>query len=751
MNNPDQVLHVQGLSTFVDDVPLPEDTLHAAVFVAPAAHGRITRLDISKARAFAGIRDIFTWQHIPGKNQIGHILHDEPLLAENIFEYFGQPIAVVIGETPAIARRALKLIELEYEALPPILDARQAYTQGKIMGQERVFSCGDLAAGWSQCQYIVSNSVESGAQEHLYLETQSAVAIPLEGNRIKIFSSTQSPAAVQKTAADILGVALNQIEVDVPRIGGGFGGKEDQANAWAAMAALAAAKLKKTVKLILPRSKDLAITGKRHPYSSDFKIGLTAALKIVAYEVTYYQNAGAFADLSTAILERTMFHCTNSYFIPNVHAKGIACRTNLPPNTAFRGFGGPQAMFVLECAIYEAARKLKISPLEIQKQNLIAEGQTFPYGMAAKNNHAQKCWDLAWHDYQVDEKIREVNQFNHLSPRQKKGLALMPVCFGISFTNTLLNQASALVHVYNDGSVSISSGAVEMGQGVNEKLRKVAASIFSISEARIRIEPTNTTRIANMSPTAASTGADLNGNATRIACEEILNRLKAAMPKFLGTDPNDNYEIKNEILYHNTGKTSFTWEELVLHAYRQRISLSAHAFYATPGIYFDKTREKGNPFAYHVNGTAVIEVTLDCLRGIFEIDFVSVVHDAGKRLAPLIDLGQVEGGIVQGLGWMTLEEIQHSVDGKLLTNTLSTYKVPDIFFIPKNLQVKFFNNEENHDGVLGAKAIGEPPFMYGIGVYFALRNAMQAFKPDLRMPYAAPLTHEKILKGLYSG
>lgn len=745
MENYDIKLHVQGVSQFIDDLTIPDDTLFASVFTAPASHGRITKLNTSKAKALDGVCDIFIAKDIPGKNQIGHIIEDEPLFAENIFEYAGQSIALIVAQTNQIAKRALQYIELEYEPLPAIYDAREAYKQGKIIGQERLFSCGDIESSWSQSKYIFSNKVESGAQEHLYLEPQSAISIPAESNRIKIFSSTQSPSAVQKTASNILGLPMNQIEVDVIRIGGGFGGKEDQANAYAAMTALAAYKLNKSVKLILPRHKDISITGKRHPYSSDFKIGLSEDLKILAYEVTYYQNAGAYTDLSTAILERTMFHSTNSYFIPNVKAKGISCRTNLPPNTAFRGFGGPQAMFVLECAIYEAAKQLNIPPFEIQKRNLIEQGQTFPYGMAAKSSNAKKCWNIAWNDFNVDEKNKNCIEFNKSNKEKKKGIALMPVCFGISFTNTFLNQASALVHIYNDGSVSISTGAIEMGQGVNEKIRKVAANIFSISEDRIRIESTNTTRIANISPTAASTGPDLNGNATRIACEEILKRLKSSIPKFLGTNPGDKYEIKNEIIYHNNKKTELTWEEVIIRTYRERISLSSHAFYAIPGIYFDRTKEKGEPFAYHVNGTAVIEITLDCTRGIFDIDSVEVIHDTGNSFAPLIDRGQMEGGIVQGIGWMTMEEILHSQDGKVLTNTLSTYKVPDIFSIPKKLEIKFLEDEINNDGILGAKAIGEPPFMYGIGIYFAILNAIREYNHNLKIAYSAPMTNEKIL------
>jgi xanthine dehydrogenase large subunit len=745
MKNHDTKLHVQGMSQFTDDITLPGDLLYATVFTAPSSHGIIKRLDLSLAKKTDGIVDILSSEDIPGTNQIGHIIHDEPLLAEKVFEYAGQPIALVVGKTQRVTQRAAKLIGLEYENFPAIYDARVAYENGKIIGNERIFEFGNTATVWKKCKYVYSNKVESGAQEHLYLETHGAVAIPLESGRMKIISSTQSPSGVQKTVADVLGVPLNQVEVDVIRLGGGFGGKEDQANVWAALAAMASSRLKKPVKLILPRHLDITITGKRHPYSSDFTIGLSEDLKILAYEVTYFQNAGAYADLSPAILERTMFHCTNSYFIPNVKAKGISCKTNLPPNTAFRGFGGPQAMFVIECAIEEAASKLQLDANDIRRKNFISKGEAFPYGMQAQTNNAKICTDIAFKEYNVKQRIQQIHKYNDRHTDHKKGLAVMPVCFGISFTNTFLNQAGALVHIYTDGSISISTGAIEMGQGVNEKIRKVAATIFSVADERIMVESTNTTRIANMSPTAASTGADMNGNATRIACEEIRKRILSSIPGLFNAGAEDRFDIINEFVYHNRKKTTMGWEELIGKIYRERISLSSHAFYATPEIFFDRTKEKGCPFSYHVQGTAIVEVTLDCLLGNYTIDAVDVIHDTGSSFAPLIDMGQMEGGIVQGLGWMTMEEVVHSGEGKLLSNTLSTYKVPDIFSVPQRIQVKFLDKTQKDKGIFGSKAIGEPPFMYGIGVFFALMNAIKSFRPDLEIIYSAPLTNEKIL------
>lgn len=748
MNNKDTELHVRGQSVFTGDLNLPEHCLFAAVFTAPYAHGKVTHIDHGSAEKMEGVVRVLTAKDIPGSNQIGHIVADEPLLAEEEFTYIGQPIALVLAESHKIAQKALAQIQISYEKLPIITDPREAYQKGNIIGEERVFSCGDILAQ-NECTFLYEGRVDSGAQEHLYLETQVALAIPVEKDKIKIVSSTQSPSSVQHAVAEVLGLSQNCIESEVLRLGGGFGGKEGQASTWAALAALGTFQTNRAVNLTLPRKTDLSVTGKRHPYSSDFKIGLDKNLKIIYFEVMYYQNAGACADLSGSILERTLFHATNSYFIPNVKVKAVSCRTNLAPNTAFRGFGGPQAMFVIESAIYEAARQLQIPAFRIQQANIITAGQRFPYGMAMQENNAKVCFDEALRKYGFEEKLQKIRKFNAQNKFLKKGISVMPVCFGISFTTTFLNQASSLVHIYSDGSIGISTGAVEMGQGVNEKIRKIAARTLGVSVDRIRTETTNTTRIANISPTAASTGTDLNGNATLLACQELRNRLLHFLPTLTGQGGESDYAIiEGQVLYHNR-PSGFNWNQLIINAYRSRINLSSYAFYATPGISYDKKSEKGIPFAYHVCGTAITRLTADCLRGTYVIDSVEVIHDTGASLDPTIDLGQIEGGIVQGIGWITMEEILHSKDGKLITNTLSTYKVPDIFFSPKEISVHFLSAFDPSKGVLGAKATGEPPLMYGIGVYFALLEAARAFLPEMAVPYSAPMTHERFLMMLY--
>jgi xanthine dehydrogenase large subunit len=514
---------VRGESLYLDDIPLIQGTLFGAAFGSPIAHGTISELDTSDAAALPGVIQIFTYKDIPGANQIGGIVPDEPLLADHEVHFCGMPIAFVVADSIDAARAAVKKIKVTIEPLPVITDPREAQALGELIVPARTFQLGNTADCWQQCKHIFEGRADTNGQEHLYIETQGAYAVPQEHNAIKIYSSTQGPTAVQRAVCSVLGLPMHLIEVEVNRLGGGFGGKEDQANTWAALCALAAHHLKRPVKYSLHRMEDMAMTGKRHPYSADFKIGLNDDLKIIAYEVTFYQNAGAAADLSPAVLERTLFHCTNSYYIPNVKATAYSCRTHLPPNTAFRGFGGPQGMFMIEAAITKAAEALRVDASTIQEKNLLQTGDEFPYGQKAQSE-APECWHKAKELYDLTTLRNKVENFNAANKLQRKGLACMPVCFGISFTKTLMNQARSLVHVYTDGSVGITTGAVEMGQGVNTKILQVAAQVFSIQPNKIKIHTTNTFKIANTSPSAASATADLNGKATLLACTAIANR-----------------------------------------------------------------------------------------------------------------------------------------------------------------------------------------------------------------------------------
>ena len=736
MKHDDALLHVRGEAHYVRDIPVPWGTLYAAPVPSSSAHGTIRTIDAARAASVPGVRAVLTAADIPGQNQIGNIIPDEPLLASGAVDYIGQPLALVVADSMDAARRARPFVEVEVEPLAPVFDPRLAFARGEIIGPSRTFALGDVDSAWPRCSVVVSGRADSGGQEHMYLETQSALAVPRDDGGLKVFSATQSPTLVQRTIASVLGLAMHQVEVEVPRLGGAFGGKEDQATSWAALAALAAFRLGRPVKVVLDRKEDASWTGKRHPYSSDYKIGLTQDGRILAYEVRFYQNAGAAADLSPAILERTLFHATGSYFIPNVRAAAASCRTHLPPFTAFRGFGAPQAMFVIEAAIAQAAAELGLPAADIQRRNLLRRDDELPYGMRLESDGPVRCWEELDRRHGLSSLRARADAFNRGHALTKKGLAVMPVCFGISFTTTLLNQAASLVHVYTDGSVGVSTAAVEMGQGVNRKIRRVAARTLGIDLGRVRMESTNTARVANTSPTAASSAADLNGEATRLACLQIVERLRQALAAERGT-PAEDIVLEDE-----------DWEKLVVWAYARRVPLSAYAHYATPGIHFDKTKEKGRPFAYHAVGTAVVEATIDGLRGIPRIDSVKVVHDVGRSLDPATDLGQVEGALIQGLGWMTCEELVYSPLGKILTDSLSTYKVPDIRMTPE-VEVAFLEGGPPPAGILGSKTVGEPPFMYGIGAYFAIVDALRAFRPDLPLAFLqAPWTAERTFRAL---
>ena len=748
MSNPEAINHSTGRSQYLDDIPVLKNTLYGVIFGSPSARGNIADLDFSEALAATGVHGIFTHKDIPGKNDIGGIISDETLFAEGEVHYRGQPVALVIADNEHNARKAAKLIRITVNELEPVTDPRVAKENGQLLIPSRTFRMGDVSAAWGECDFIIEGRADCGAQEHLYLETQGAYAYPTDNGSVRIHSSTQSPTLVQKVAARVLSLPMNSVEVDVARLGGAFGGKEDQATFVAVMAALSSSLLQRPVKITLSRGDDMRMTGKRHPYSADFRIGLTKDYRIKAYSAVMYQNGGAAADLSPAIMERTLFHSTNAYFIPNTEVTVHSCRTNLPPNTAFRGFGAPQGMFVIEAAIAKAAGEMKVPARIIQQANLLKDNDVFQYGQVALDVNIGKCFAELDREFKIVQIEKEIADFNRSNTIYRKGMALMPVCFGISFTNTSMNHARAMVHIYQDGSIGISTGAVEMGQGVNARLAKVAAGAFSVSQDRIKIETTNTTRVANTSPTAASTGADLNGNALLIACNKLTERLKDVAASLIGRNA-EEVVLREERVFRNGVPTDITWEKLVREAFLRRIALTENGHYATPLIFFDKSKEKGHPFAYHVYGTAVVTVVLDCLRGIYRIEKVLIVHDFGNNINPDIDRGQLEGGVMQGIGWMTMEEVLFSSEGRMLTDSLSTYKVPDIYSAPEILEFRALETEGPGLALLKSKAIGEPPFMYGIAAYFALQNAIRSFNPSWSPDFHAPMTPEKVLMRLY--
>lgn len=738
-------LLARGEARFTGDLPLPPGTLHAMVATSPQSHARFSRIDLSAALAEPGVVAALTAADIPGHNDIGNLFRGEPLLAVEEVHCVGEPYALLVADSADAAWRGAQKVSADWQPLPAIFDVRAAYAAGQLIQPPRTFALGDVDAAWADCTTIVSGRVELGSAEHVYMETQCALAIPRDDGGLKIHSATQSPSGVHKAVAAITGLPMHLVEVEVERLGGGFGGKEEQATPWACLAALAAQHLRRPVRLQLDRPDDIRLTGKRHPYSADYRLGLDAQGNFLAYEATLYQNAGCTADLSTAILERSLFHATNAYRLPNVRVTAASCRTNLPSNTAFRGFGAPQAIFVIEAAIRRAARQLGVAPESLQRQNLLRTGDAFPYGMAATDERATACWDELSSHFDLAGRQQAIAQFNASGSRLRKGLAVVPVCFGISFTATLLNQAEALLHIYVDGSVSITTGAVEMGQGVQHRIRRVVALTLGIDEARIHVDSTSTRSVANVSPTAASTGADLNGEAARQAALRVLTGLRPLAAELLGCPP-EAVVFAKDAATQADGR-SIPWPELVAAAYARRLPLSALAHYATPGLHFDPTRNQGRPFAYHVMGAALVEATVDVLRGTGRIDRVAVVHDVGRCLDPAIDRGQIEGAIVQGIGWMTSEEILHDAQGRLLTDTLASYKIPDLYDAPA-IDIRL-RQDAGEAGLLGSKAVGEPPLVYGLGAYFALREAMAAWRPLPDEVQQTPLTAERIFTQLH--
>jgi xanthine dehydrogenase large subunit len=748
MKNTDSKGHVTGQSIYIDDIPEHAGTLHGAMVLSPIAHGTIKSIDYKAAQNTSGVIRIITPDDIPGENQIGSIVLDEQLFASPEVHFIGQPIALVLAISEEIAWLAAGKVSFDIEEHKAITSPREAAKNHSFLVPPRSFQQGDTVKAWNNCTHIIEGKATSAGQEHLYLETQGSYALPLENGNIKIHSSTQGPTAVQKIVARVLDYPMHKIEVDVNRLGGGFGGKEDQATPWAVMASLGVYLTGKAVKITLPRHIDLMITGKRHPYDYDFKIGLSDDLKIIAFEADYFQNGGAATDLSPAIMERTLFHITNAYYIPNVKGTVYSCRTNLPPNTAFRGFGAPQAIFLMETAIAKAAEKIGVNADVIQQKNLISIGNTFPYGQAPDQDNATAVWKQFDRQFNLEKIKKEINLFNKNNQLKKKGFSLTPICFGISFTNQTMNQARALVHIYQDGSIGVSTGAVEMGQGVNTKMMQVAATVLSVDVSRVKIESTNTTRVANTSPTAASSGADLNGKALEIACNNLKQRLIDVAAETLKTTPS-KIEIVNEKILHNGIETKMLWEELVMTAHLARVGLTENGHYATPDIHFDKSKEKGHPFAYYVFGMAGTTATIDTLRGTYEIDKVDIVHDFGKTMNRIIDYGQIEGAVVQGIGWMTIEDLVFDETGRMLSNSLSTYKVPDIYSAPNEINIEELETDGNNHAILKSKAVGEPPFNYGIGAFLAIQNAMKAFRNDYSINTNAPISHEKVLMGLY--
>lgn len=745
-------LHVTGKSKFIGEDNKPEGLLYARFLLSPIAHATILKLDVSKAREMTNITAVFTCKDVPGVNQIGHVIKDEPLFPEKEIMYVGQPLAMVLSPYPLVADKAVKLIELEYKELHPIFDIDEADKKKEWYIPERKIENGKVQTELKTAKHTLSGVVESSNQEHFYMETQRCWAVPGEGNTLTLYSATQSTMEVQEVMSHVLGIPANQIVLDVRRLGGAFGGKERAGTLWACLAGLGAFITQKPVEVKLDRVEDMLATGKRHPFKSRYKVGFDDKGKITAYDIELLANGGAYADLSVAILERAMFHAENAYHIPDICIRGRACRTNLPPNTAFRGFGAPQGIFVIENVIEQIAHKLKLDPLEVRLRNLYKTGDIAPYGQPVKETNMKSLFARLKTISSYDKLKADVDKFNKQNKTMKQGIGIVPVKFGISFTTALLNQGSALIWIYIDGTVSVTTGGIEMGQEVNSKVAIIVAKVLGISFDNIRVESSNSQRVGNASPTAASTGTDINGNAARLAAEQIRERLVKLAAELLSKKTNkklkdsDILMADDKALVKTNPKLFINFPDLIRIAYNSRIALGAHGYYATPEVHFDRDKGKGHPFAYYVYGAALVRVEIDTLTGNSRLLDTYIVHETAPSLHDDIDRGQIIGAFIQAMGWCTMEEIPHDEKGRYLALSPSTYKIPGIRDLPERMVVEMVQSPCKQASVLGSKAVGEPPFIYGEAVWFALQHAIESVGYGKEIaPLKFPATPEAIL------
>lgn len=743
-------LHVSGTATYIDDIAAPAGCLHAYVLKSPHAHAKILRIDTSACH-IAGVHGVMTAADVPGVNDVAPVFAGDPVFAADEVLYAGQSVLAVAAESIDIARRAAHLAVIEYEVLPAILDVHEALRQQRFVGETYQMKTGDAAKALAAAPQRINGTLDIGGQDHFYLEGQIALATPHENGEMHCWSSTQHPSEVQHLIAKVLAIPDHNVTVEVRRMGGAFGGKESQASLIACVAALLARRTGRAVKLRLDRDDDMIMTGKRHGFHITYDVGFDADGRIHALDMQQLVDCGMSPDLSNAIADRAMFHADNCYFLPHATITSYRCFTHKVSNTAFRGFGGPQGMLAIEYVVDEIARHLGLAPDAVRRVNFYdAQGavqnrNVTHYGMMVEDCIIADIFSQLEKTSDYQARRAAVEKFNADNPVLKKGIALTPVKFGISFTLTMLNQAGALVHVYKDGSVQLNHGGTEMGQGLHTKVSQIVADVFGLALDRVRITATNTSKVPNTSATAASSGTDLNGKAAEAAAHTIRGRLaEFAAQQVSGIAPQDVIFANGRV---SAGGQSWTFKELVNLAYMNRISLSATGFYKTPKIFWDREKAQGRPFFYFAYGAAVSEVVVDMLTGEYKILRADILHDVGHSLNPAIDRGQIEGGFVQGAGWLTTEELWWDAKGILKTHAPSTYKIPTGRDVPDDFRVALYDGANAEDTVYKSKAVGEPPLMLGISVFLALRDAV-ARAGAARPVLSAPATPEAVLRAL---
>ena len=722
--------HVTGTALYTDDLLARfPNLLHAWPVTAPHAHARVTSIDAVPALDEPGVLTTLTAADVPGEGDSGPSRRDEPLFPGEVM-FHRQPVAWVLGETLDAAQRGAARVRVEYEPLPAILTIDQAIDAGSFLTDQLRLSRGDVSV-LDTSAVRIDGELFIGGQEHFYLETQAAAAFVDESGGIVAYSSTQHPSETQEIIARALGLHRNQVTVECVRMGGAFGGKETQANAWAAIAALGAWKTGRPVRVRLTRELDMATTGKRHPYLVRYSAGFSPDGRIEALKIAFFSDGGWSLDLSEPIMWRSLFHCDNAYYLPNVEATGRVCGTHKTSQTAFRGFGGPQAMVAIEDILSQAAQRLSIPGDVIRARNFYRDGQTTHYGQVVEDApRIGRIWEQVKASSAFETRRAEIAAFNARHEDEKRGIAITPVKFGISFTATFFNQGGALVLIYRDGTVQVNHGGTEMGQGLFTKIRQIAADTLGVTEDRIRLMPTRTDKVPNTSATAASAGTDLNGAAVADACAQLRARLDAVAA---------GMKDAGRTL---SGPPSFA--ELCEAAYMQRVALFAQGFYRTPDIHFDRKTGLGKPFHYFAYGAAVSEVEVDRFTGDCRLRRVDILEDVGDSVSPVIDRGQIEGGFIQGAGWLTLEELLWDDRGRLATAGASTYKLPSWSEMPADFRVDFLRDARQSNVVFGSKAVGEPPLMLAISVREAIRDAVAAFGSSEVVTFDSPLTPERV-------
>ena len=746
---------VAGTATYIDDMAEARGTLYAAPFLSPLAHGTLRGVSGSAALALAGVRGLVLAADIPGDAMLAAFAGDEPVFAQGTVQHVGQVVGLVVADNMMQARRAARLVQLQIDALPAVLSVREALQQSKYVLPPVFVRRGDADAALASAPHQLSGTLEVGGQEHFYLEGQVAYALPQEQGQWVIHSSTQHPGEVQHWVAHALGLSNNAVRVECRRMGGGFGGKETQAGHMAVWAAVAAHKFKCPVKLRLDRDDDFLITGKRHPMVCDYTVGFDDSGRLCGLNLMMAMNCGFSADLSGPVSDRAIFHADNAYFLEDVAIASYRCKLNTQSHTAFRGFGGPQGMVVIEAIMGDIARRLGLDPLAVRQRNLYddhptANGQarrdTTHYGMRVEDNIIAPLLLKLEQTSQYQQRREAILAWNASQPVIRRGLAITPVKFGISFTATLFNQAGALVHVYLDGSVQVNHGGTEMGQGLHTKVAQIVADELGVPLARVLATASDTSKVPNASATAASAGTDLNGRAAQFAARHVRDNLAAFVA---GLDGCGAGAVRFEAGQVHSPTATRAFDDVVRLAYANRIQLWSDGFYRTPKIHYDKTTLTGRPFYYFAYGAACTEVAIDTLTGENRVLRVDILHDVGRSINPAIDIGQIEGGFVQGMGWLTTEQLVWDARGRLATHAPSTYKIPATGDIPAHLRVDLWPEPNREDNVFGSKAVGEPPFMLAISVFEALRDAVAQARGDgAAVRLQAPATAEAVLTAL---